>query len=297
MDIDLDGLEALDAIDRHGGFSGAARHLGRVPSAISYTVRQLETHLGVELFDRSGHRAVFTAAGRAILDEGRAVLARARRLQGLAAEFASGVEPRLSVVFDGIVPMAPVMRVLKALHDEGVSTRIRMRVEFLGGVQDRFEATDADLMVVKSWEPSQRLVARDLPPVEVVLVTHADHPLGAADGGTVTIDDLRSHLELTVHDSSRSSRVVDARVFGGSRVLFLADFASKLQAIEAGLGFGWMPLALVREPLAAGTLVEVPWDGGPRYTFHPALVHRADRPPGATGQRFIDLLEAELAGV
>ena len=297
MDIDLDGLEALDAIDRHGGFSGAARHLGRVPSAISYTVRQLEDRLGVELFDRSGHRAVFTPAGRAILDEARAVLARARRLQGLAAEFAAGVEPRLSVVFDGIVPMAPVMQVLKQLQDDGVSTRVRMRVEFLGGVQDRFEATDADLMIVKSWQPSQRLVARDLPPVEVVLVASAAHPLADPADAPVSIDELRAHVELTVHDSSRSSRVVDARLFGGSRVVLLSDFASKLQAIEAGLGFGWMPLALVRDAITAGTLAVVPWAGGSRYTFHPALVHRADRPPGPTGQRFVTLLAEALAAV
>src|SRR5690606_9255937 len=35
-------LEVVDAVARNGSFSGAAQELHRVPSAISYTVRQLE---------------------------------------------------------------------------------------------------------------------------------------------------------------------------------------------------------------------------------------------------------------
>ena len=35
-------LEVVDAVARNGSFSGAAQELHRVPSAVSYTVRQLE---------------------------------------------------------------------------------------------------------------------------------------------------------------------------------------------------------------------------------------------------------------
>ncbi|STS91160.1 LysR-family transcriptional regulator YdhB [Klebsiella variicola] len=35
-------LEVVDAVARNGSFSAAAQELHRVPSAISYTVRQLE---------------------------------------------------------------------------------------------------------------------------------------------------------------------------------------------------------------------------------------------------------------
>ncbi|MBK7332922.1 MAG: LysR family transcriptional regulator [Betaproteobacteria bacterium] len=36
----LDALAVLDAIDRRGSFAAAADELGRVPSAITYTVRR-----------------------------------------------------------------------------------------------------------------------------------------------------------------------------------------------------------------------------------------------------------------
>ena len=72
--ITIDALRVLDAIDRRGSFAGAASELFRVPSAISYTVQKLEEDLDVAIFDRTGHRAALTSAGRYLLREGRALL-------------------------------------------------------------------------------------------------------------------------------------------------------------------------------------------------------------------------------
>ena len=43
-------LEVVDAVARNGSFSAAEQELHRVPSAVSYTVRQLEEWLAVPLF-------------------------------------------------------------------------------------------------------------------------------------------------------------------------------------------------------------------------------------------------------
>jgi DNA-binding transcriptional LysR family regulator len=60
MRLTLDALQVLDAVDRKGSFAAAAGELHRVPSAITYSVQQLEEGLGVQVFDRRGHRAVLT---------------------------------------------------------------------------------------------------------------------------------------------------------------------------------------------------------------------------------------------
>ena len=75
MTISLDALAVLDAIDRRGSFAAAALELDRVPSAITYTIRTLEDTLDVLLFDRRGHRAKLTPAGRTLLEDGRRLLA------------------------------------------------------------------------------------------------------------------------------------------------------------------------------------------------------------------------------
>ncbi len=289
MRITFESLEALEAIDRHGSFAAAAKALHKVQSAVSYSVHQLEEALGLSLFDRAGHRAVLTEAGRVILEESRRVLSGARRIETLAGRFREDWEPRAEVVIDGILPMEPIMRALRAMTEDGVPTHIQVKVEFLGGVQDRFEKDGADMMLVKDYARSDRLVEHALPEVEVVLVAAATHPL-ADEGRSLTLKDLHAHTELTVHDSSESRRVADARIFGGPRVFFLSDFASKKQGIAMGLGYGWMPSYLVRDELLAGSLREVPYGGGSRYTFVPRLVHPADRPLGRAGTTLLRLL-------
>lgn len=286
MRISLDSLEALEAIHTHGTFARAAKALHKVQSAVSYSVRQLEESLGVELFDRAGHRAILTDRGRMVLEEGRQLLSRARRIETLAERFSEDWEPRVEIVVDGILPMEPLMRVLRTMADSAIPTHIQLKVEFLGGVQDRFVKDKADIMLVKDYTRGRHLKEHPLPPVDVALVAAAAHPLSDARD-VVSLDDLHAHIELTVHDSSESQGIVDARRFGGPRVFFLSDFATKKQAIAMGLGFGWMPLYLVQDELDRGSMREIPFEGGARYHFTPSLVHPVDRPLGRAGAMFL----------
>ena len=47
-----EALAMMDVIARTGSFAAAARELGKVPSSLTYSVRQLEDALDVLLFDR-----------------------------------------------------------------------------------------------------------------------------------------------------------------------------------------------------------------------------------------------------
>src|SRR5205809_5280043 len=105
MKLSLESLQVLDAIDRKGSFAGAADDLHRVPSAITYSVRQLEESLGVGLFDRTGHRAVLTEAGRELLSEGRRLLQAAADLECRVQQVAKGWESELRIAIDTIIPI------------------------------------------------------------------------------------------------------------------------------------------------------------------------------------------------
>lgn len=67
--ITLEALHILDAIDRRGSFASAANELDRAPSSLSYQIQKLEQDLDIMIFDRSGHKANFTDAGKLILEE------------------------------------------------------------------------------------------------------------------------------------------------------------------------------------------------------------------------------------
>jgi DNA-binding transcriptional LysR family regulator len=51
--LTLDQLRIVIAVAETGSFSGAARRLGRVQSAVSQSVQSLEATLGIPLFDRA----------------------------------------------------------------------------------------------------------------------------------------------------------------------------------------------------------------------------------------------------
>jgi len=291
MKLDLEALSALDAVVRHGSFARAAEALHKVTSAVSYQVKKLEEQLNLTLVDRSAYRVRLTAEGEAVLAEGRRLLRQAYQVEALAQQLASGWEARLLVVVDGILPLADTLRALKQLADEGVPTRVQLKIEFLGGVQHRFEKEQADLMLVKEYQPSALLQAQAKAEVECVLCVAPEHALAqlAAEAGRpLRLEELQDHVELSVQDSSDQGS--DRQMFGGERVFYLSGFVAKRQALLMGMGFGWMPRYLVDEPLAAGQLVELPYQGGSRFRFTPWLVQRLDRPPGRAGQRLIELL-------
>jgi len=71
----LPSLMAFDAVARHGSFTHAAAETGVSPSALSQTIRALETQLNVRLFNRTTRRVALTEAGAQFLERVRPALA------------------------------------------------------------------------------------------------------------------------------------------------------------------------------------------------------------------------------
>ena len=62
----LTALRAFDAAARHMSFAKAAEELFVTPAALSYQIKQLEEHLGVDLFRRLNRAVELTPAGEAL---------------------------------------------------------------------------------------------------------------------------------------------------------------------------------------------------------------------------------------
>jgi DNA-binding transcriptional LysR family regulator len=289
--MQLTHLEALAAVADCGSFAKAAKRLNKVRSAVSYDVRCLEEQLGVILLDRSGYRARLTDAGDMVLREGRPLLSQARALEHIASLLSEGFEPVIRMVVEGAVPMPPVMRAIKALTQRDVPTLVELQTEFLGGVPERFEREQADLMLVKDFDASRESYAvTALPEVDCVLVASPEHSLIVSGLKIVEASHLRAHLELNIQVVDGGTASMSDRRVGGARVLNLSGFYTKKEALLLGLGYGWMPTSLIADELADGRLVIVPFDQGASFQFTPALMHRRDRPLGRAGSLFKALL-------
>ncbi|HIE4799464.1 TPA: LysR family transcriptional regulator [Serratia marcescens] len=85
MNYSLKQLRVFVAIARHGSFSRAGEAIGLTQSAVSHSVKELETEVGVRLLDRTTREVVLTDAGlrlanrvERLLDELQAALLDAR---------------------------------------------------------------------------------------------------------------------------------------------------------------------------------------------------------------------------
>ncbi len=71
----LDQLQLFLAVAEAGSFSSAARRFNRAQSVISYAIANLETQLGLKLFEREGTREpTLTAEGKAMLPDARRMI-------------------------------------------------------------------------------------------------------------------------------------------------------------------------------------------------------------------------------
>ncbi|WP_051527818.1 LysR substrate-binding domain-containing protein [Balneatrix alpica] len=280
LPISLEALRVLDAIERRGSFAAAAEELHKVTSAVSYAVQKLEQDLDMLLFDRQGHRAQLTPAGKVLLEQGRAILEATELMVEQARQVANGWESRLSLAVDCVIPVLPILETLGRFYREsGANTDLRLQEEVLGGGWDALESGRADMLIA----PLLADRGQDMPRIELGYIHFAyvaapDHPL-CQEPQPITPEQRRQHRAIVVADTSRNRPPMSSGLVEQQATLTVSNFASKIAALEAGMGTGYLPCSLAREAVLAGRLKVLPV-ADPREPIPVVLIWR----PGASGR-------------
>ena len=265
-----EALTMMDAIARSGSFAAAARELGKVPSALTYSVRQLEDALDVLLFDRRSRQAKLTAAGQELLDEGRRLLAEIDAVANRVRRVASGWESQFTIVMDDVIERSTVLELCEAffaLHPQGggsgaggssggPGTRLSLRTEVMAGTWEALLRGQADLAIGIGREspPPSGVAVEPLGELAFIYAVAPHHPL-AAQGPPLTEADLLRHRAVAVADSAQRLAPLTVNLLPGQEVLTVATMADKVSAIQRGLGSGYLPEPIARASLRAGSLL------------------------------------------
>jgi len=277
VNLTLEAIRILDTIDRKGSFGAAAVALDRVPSALTYSVRKLEDDLDVLLFDRRGHRAKLTPAGRELLEEGRHLLRAADELEQRVKRAANGWEVELRIVLDAIIPFDKMLPLIAAFDREQAGTRLRFSTEVLSGTWERLVNGDADLAIGVSFDgpelvrTSGGFRVKPLGEMDWVFAVAPSHPLAALPE-PLSAAVVQQHRAVVTGDSGRLLPGMSSGLLSGQPTLTVPTVRDKLLAQVAGLGCGHLPRTWAQPFLDAGTLIEKQTEGSkaggpPQYAW------------------------------
>lgn len=98
MNINQDQLLMFQAVIETGSFSAAARKLGKVPSAVSMSIANLEIDLDLTLFDRKGREPAPTDEARVLYEKTSQLLIEMNQWKQHAHALSTGLEANLTIV-------------------------------------------------------------------------------------------------------------------------------------------------------------------------------------------------------
>jgi DNA-binding transcriptional LysR family regulator len=279
MRMSLDALLVLDAIARNGSFARAANELHRVPSALTYTVQQLESDLDIKLFQRDGRRAALTAAGHELLNEGRVLLRAASDLESRIQQVARGWETELRIAIDTIIDIEALYPMVARFDTEhrDAGTRIRLATEVLGGTWDALLNGRADMIIGASNITPAGGGFATLPLGDWHWLFCAA-PKHAITKEKMPLDEntISRYRAVSVADSSRNLPPRTVGLISGQDVFTVPTMAAKCHAQVAGLGVGFLPEHLARPFIKAKKLVAIAVDT-PRPVSPTCIAWRPNR--------------------
>lgn len=98
MNINQEQLLMFQTVMETGSFSAAARKLGKVPSAVSMSIANLEIDLNLNLFDRIGREPIPTDAAKVLYEKTQLLLIEMNQWKQHAHALSNGLESTLNIV-------------------------------------------------------------------------------------------------------------------------------------------------------------------------------------------------------
>jgi DNA-binding transcriptional LysR family regulator len=273
--VTLDQLRAFVAVVEEGSFSAAARKLQRVQSAISGSMANLESQLGLPLWDRSTRIARLTDQGQAVLAATRRVLSEVDNLRQLTAGLVLGVEPSVSLCVDALFPLTALVDLCAAFAAQFPAVDLRVDTQVMSAVSARVLSGAATIGVASPLGAAPGLERTVLSPIRMVPVVAPQHAL-AAIKGPISTRRLTQAIQIVLSERNESG-VPDQAVLS-PRTWRVGDLHTKHAMLRAGLGWGNLPEHLVRDDLRSRKLVAIrPAGWGPdEHRLYLSVIHRSD---------------------
>jgi DNA-binding transcriptional LysR family regulator len=202
--VDLSQLRAFVAVAEDLHFGRAAERLHLAQPYLSRTIQALEGDLGAPLFRRTTRRVELTAAGSALVERARGMLALGEEARASVAAAHQGRSGRVRIGFAGPSAHVAVGQLARAVREH----HPLIDLEFLPGRYGTAAVAEvlrreADLALARFAEPPAGVASRSVARDRCVVAVPTGHRL--ADAETVRFADLRDEPFVAFPDSFGSA--------------------------------------------------------------------------------------------
>ena len=246
--MDLLALVDFNLVARHGGVGRAARATGRPKATLSRRVVELESSLGLRLFERGAHVLKLTEEGLALYERTSVLLSEIDETAGALAQGGASPRGRLRISAPLLFSQAAMGKLAAGFALKYPDVRLEVTTEDrpVDMVEEGY-----DLVIRVNPAPDASLIGRVFLRDRLVVVAPPGLPRPDGNGAVPAV--VRgAHRERAAWQvlTPQGKSVIDAEP-----VLSLASLFMVRDAVRLGVGAAQLPLSLVCHDLAAGTLV------------------------------------------
>lgn len=247
--MELKNLRTFGQIVKSGGFAKAATKLNYSQSTVSSHVQELETELGVRLFDRLGKRVVLTAAGESLFPRIQELEMLMEKI-GSVSTHGTRVSGKIKIAAPESVTAYRLPRVLQEYHRTWPEVEISLVNKSCQDNLAMLAGGEADLALVLMGQiEDDNLVVETLCEADLAMV-------GApgTDGWpprTLVVPEKGASYRGILEEFVASQGLDDIEI------MELWSLSAIKGVVTGGLGTALLPLMTVADELTEGTLVEV----------------------------------------
>ncbi len=282
--LTLRQLEVFSATARAGSTRAAADKVSRSQSAASSALADLESLLGVPLFDRVGRRLVLNENGRAFLPRAAALLDQALEVESLfAGEHATRLRMASSFTI-GEYLLPPLIAGWKEAHPR---SQVQLDIANTRDVLRLVADFDVDVGFIEGTGSHPSLHIRHWMNDEIVIVAAPGHPLA---GKSASLKQLAAASWIVREQGSGTREATDrwltARLDQINISLELGSNEAIKRTVASGLGLGCLSRHAITDAVTSGVLVMISSPMPPMQRSLSMVVHQSKQ-LGSTALDFV----------
>lgn len=257
--MELKNLVSFQTIAETESFSKAALLLGYAQSTISFQMRQLETELGVPLFDRINNGIRLTDSGQVLLDYTHQILSLSEQArQAITQESAPAGILRITGISSLCASILP--NIIKRYNEQFPDVTVSVVTSIKSEIIDKVNSGAADIGLYMDFElPSKEIYETAVIENPLCFICSDKNVLGSRS--SLSIKDLVG-IPMIATEPNCCYREVLTNLYAKNgiepMILFEAENTEVIKRfVQANLGISFLPEIAVREEITLHRLQKI----------------------------------------